>query len=112
MKAEHLRSALASASGGPVAEGAVGGGTGMVCHEFKGGIGTSSRVLDAEHGGFTVAALVQANYGKRAWLRVDGVPVGDEIGTAEVPSAYDQADATPCGPPATGQRLDHRRPRH
>ena len=102
VKAEHLRSALASASGGPVTEGAVGGGTGMVCHEFKGGIGTSSRVLDAEHGGFTVAALVQANYGKRAWLRVDGVPVGDEIGTAEVPSAYDQADAGHVAAPPPG----------
>jgi hypothetical protein len=65
----------------------------MVCHEFKGGIGTSSRVLDAEHGGFTVAALVQANYGKRAWLRVDGVPVGEAIGTDVIPSPYDQGDA-------------------
>src|SRR6187399_2935705 len=93
VKAEHLRSALEGAAGGPVAEGAVGGGTGMVCHEFKGGIGTSSRVLDTEHGGFTVAALVQANYGKRAWLRVDGVPVGDAIGTDVIPSPYDQGDA-------------------
>ena len=85
VKAEHLRRPLDGAVDGPVAEGAVGGGTGMVCHEFKGGIGTSSRVLDAEHGGFTVAPLVQANYGKRAWLRVDGVPVGDAIGTRRDP---------------------------
>jgi len=102
VKAEHLRSALASATDGPVAEGVVGGGTGMVCHEFKGGIGTSSRVLDADHGGFTVAALVQANYGKRAWLRVDGVPVGDEIGTDEIPSPYDQADAIAVATPPPG----------
>ena len=48
----------------------------MICHEFKGGIGTASRVTPEDKGGFTVAALVQANYGKREWLRVDGVPVG------------------------------------
>ena len=82
----------------------------MVCHEFKGGIGTSSRVLDEEHGGFTVAALVQANYGKRAWLRVDGVPVGDEIGTDEVPSPYDQADAIDRREAAPGPgSIDRRR---
>jgi D-aminopeptidase len=89
VRPEHLRSALDSASGGPVAEGDVGGGTGMVCHEFKGGIGTASRVLPADRGGHTVGVLVQANHGKRAWLRVDGVPVGVEIGTAEIPSPYD-----------------------
>jgi D-aminopeptidase len=93
--AEHLDSALAAAAGGPVAEGGVGGGTGMVCHEFKGGIGTASRVLTADVGGFTVGSLVQANYGKREWLRLDGVPVGAEIGRDEVPSPYDQADAQP-----------------
>lgn len=89
VRPEHLRAALTSASGGPVAEGAVGGGTGSVCHEFKGGIGTASRVIPETHGGHTVGVLVQANYGKREWLRVDGVPVGAEIGTAEVPSPYD-----------------------
>jgi D-aminopeptidase len=89
VRAEHVRSALDSATAGPVAEGGVGGGTGSVCHEFKGGIGTASRVLPQERGGHTVAVLVQANYGKRDWLRVDGVPVGAEIGTAEVPSPYD-----------------------
>jgi D-aminopeptidase len=86
---DHLRSALAQASTGGVAEGNVGGGTGMVCHEFKGGIGTASRVLPQERGGHTVGVLVQANYGKRAWLRVDGVPVGAEIGTGEVPSPWE-----------------------
>ena len=85
VRAEHLRAALDAASGGPVAEGNVGGGTGMVCHEFKGGIGTASRVIPAERGGYTVGVLVQANYGKRAWLRVDGVPVGAEIGRRRGP---------------------------
>jgi len=89
VRAEHVRSALDFATAGPVVEGGVGGGTGSVCHEFKGGIGTASRVLPAERGGHTVGVLVQANYGKRDWLRVDGVPVGAEIGTAEVPSPYD-----------------------
>lgn len=89
VRAEHLHAALAAARGGPVAEGAVGGGTGMVCHEFKGGIGTASRVLDADVGGYTVGALVQANYGKRPWLRIDGVRVGEAIPTTEIPSPYD-----------------------
>ena len=89
---DHLRAALDSAVGGPVAEGNVGGGTGTVCHEFKGGIGTASRVLLAERGGHTVGVLVQANYGKREWLRVDGVPVGAEIGTSEISSPYDDDD--------------------
>jgi D-aminopeptidase len=84
---------LASANGGPVEEGNVGGGTGSICHEFKGGIGTASRVIPADRGGHTVGVLVQANYGKREWLRVDGVPVGAEIGTAEISSPHDQDTA-------------------
>jgi L-aminopeptidase/D-esterase-like protein len=71
--------AIDSASSGPVAEGNVGGGTGMVCNEFKGGIGTSSRKLDAKFGGYTVGVLVQCNYGSRPNLRIAGVPVGKEI---------------------------------
>jgi len=86
--AAHLAAALADAHGGPVGEGNVGGGTGMVCHEFKGGIGTASRRLAAETGGWTVGVLVQANYGRRELLRIDGVPVGAEIGVDEVPSPY------------------------
>src|SRR5207247_3514377 len=74
-------------------EGNVGGGTGMICHEFKGGIGTASRVLPEGDGGWTIGVLVQANYGRRDLLRVDGVPVGAAIPTSEVPSARDQADA-------------------
>ena len=71
--------AIDAASAGPVTEGNVGGGTGMVCNEFKGGIGTSSRKLDAKFGGYTIGVLVQCNYGSRANLRVAGVPVGKEI---------------------------------
>jgi len=100
--ADHLHAALAAAAGGPVAEGAVGGGTGMVCHEFKGGIGTASRVIDAAAGGWTVGVLVQANYGKRDWLRVDGVRVGEAIPTSEVPSPYDQVGRSRSLPPGSG----------
>jgi L-aminopeptidase/D-esterase-like protein len=71
--------ALDTATGGPVEEGSVGGGTGMVCNEFKGGIGSSSRVLDTKSGGYTVGVLVQCNYGYRSQLRIAGVPVGREI---------------------------------
>jgi D-aminopeptidase len=79
VKPEHALHALDSAHGGPVDEGNVGGGTGMICNEFKGGIGTSSRVLDAKHGGYIVGVLVQCNYGDRSQLRIAGVPVGKEI---------------------------------
>jgi D-aminopeptidase len=86
VKPEHVFAALDAASDGPVAEGCVGGGTGMRCHGFKGGIGTASRRLAAEDGGWTVGVLVQANHGQRALLRVDGVPVGREIPVEEVPA--------------------------
>ena len=75
----HVFAALDSAHGGAVAEGNVGGGTGMVCHRFKGGIGTASRRLTPENGGYTVGVLVQCNYGSRAEFRVAGVPVGEAI---------------------------------
>jgi D-aminopeptidase len=88
VRTEHVRSAISTASSGPVGEGNVGGGTGMVCHEFKGGIGTASRVLPPDSGGWTVGALVQANYGDRDQLRIDGVPVGTEIGLDELESPY------------------------
>ena len=81
----HVFAALDGAKGGPVDEGCVGGGTGMICHGFKGGIGTSSRVVKASEGEWTVGALVQSNYGGRDFLRVDGVPVGREIGLDKVP---------------------------
>jgi len=99
---DHVDEAIEAATDGPVAEGNVGGGTGMICHEFKGGIGTASRVVDEAGGGWTVGVLVQANYGRREWLRVDGVPVGEAIPISEVPSAYraEDDDGPPVGPPA------------
>ena len=79
VKASHVDAALDGAKGGPVAEGNVGGGTGMTCHGFKCGIGTSSRRVDVKGRAFTVGALVQANYGTRASLRIAGVPVGQHL---------------------------------
>jgi L-aminopeptidase/D-esterase-like protein len=85
VKPEHVFAALDSARAGPVAEGSVGGGTGMICHGFKGGIGTASRRLAAAEGAYTVGVLVQCNYGRRRDLRIAGVPVGEAI-----------ADLVPC----------------
>ena len=82
VKPEHVAAAFDSARGGAVEEGSVGGGTGMVCHGFKGGIGTSSRVVED---GWMVGVLVQANHGRRLRLRVNGVPVGEHIGPDVVP---------------------------
>lgn len=79
VKKEHVYSALDIAKTGPVAEGGVGGGTGMMCYLFKGGIGTSSRVLDKQMGGYTVGVLVQCNHGSRYQLTIAGVPVGKEL---------------------------------
>jgi D-aminopeptidase len=83
---EHLHAAIADAAGGPVTEGAVGGGTGMICHGFKGGIGTASRVRPAVEGGHTVGVLVQANHGKRRRLAVNGVPVGRMFDDVPLPA--------------------------
>lgn len=91
VRAEHVTAALEGASSGPVAEGNVGGGTGMWAHDFKAGIGTSSRVLPAEGGGFTVGVLVQANYGDRPELRIAGVPVGREL-TDRMPELREEPD--------------------
>lgn len=82
VKPEHVSRALTAAHDGAVEEGAVGGGTGMVCHGFKGGIGTASRVVED---GWTLGVLVQANHGRRTRLRVNGVPVGERIGADRVP---------------------------
>jgi D-aminopeptidase len=76
---EHVWSALDGAQGGPVAEGNVGGGTGMICYEFKGGTGTASRKLPEKFGGYTVGALVQSNFGRRFQFTVAGVPVGKHL---------------------------------
>ena len=88
IKGMHIRKedafrALDDAKTGPVAEGNVGGGTGMVCHSFKGGIGTASRRLGVDVGGYTVGVLVQCNYGGRRRLSIAGVPVGPQIQGAE-----------------------------
>ncbi len=79
VKKEHVFQALNNAKSGEIAEGNVGGGTGMMAHGFKGGTGTASRKLDARFGGYTVGVIVQANYGSRPLFRVAGVPVGQEI---------------------------------
>src|SRR6185503_18137062 len=86
VRREHVFEAYEAATAGPVAEGNVGSGTGMICHEFKGGIGTASRVLDADAGGYTLGVLVQANHGRRERLRVNGAPVGAEIPVSELPA--------------------------
>jgi L-aminopeptidase/D-esterase-like protein len=95
VKPEDAFHALDVAHSGPVEEGNVGGGTGMICNEFKGGIGTSSRVLDAKSGGYTVGVLVQCNYGRRDQLRIAGVPVGKEI--PEHPAYEDETAASGTG---------------
>ena len=79
VREEHVYEALNNASSGKVAEGNVGGGTGMICYDFKAGIGTASRVLSKEDGGYTIGVLVQTNQGYREELTVSGVPVGKEI---------------------------------
>ena len=82
VREEHVFEALAKAHGGALDEGNVGGGTGMTCHGFKGGIGSSSRMVEA---GYVIGVLVQANYGRRERLRIDGVPVGELIPVGQVP---------------------------
>ena len=86
VRSEHVLAAYESASAGPVAQGNVGSGTGMICHEFKGGIGTASRLLEPESGGFTVGVLVQANHGRRERLAINGAPVGRALPVSEIPA--------------------------
>ena len=97
VKPSHVISALDGAKGGAVLEGNVGGGTGMVCHGFKGGIGTASRRLPPEQGGYTVGVLVQCNYGARRDLRIAGVPVGEEIQDMQPCRASTDSSATSGG---------------
>jgi D-aminopeptidase len=104
VKPEHVLAALDGATGGVPKEGAVGGGTGMVCHGFKGGIGTASRTLPTEQGGYTVGVLVQCNYGSRRDLRIAGVPVGEEIPDL----AGCIANAEPLPPNSGRRRCDDR----
>jgi D-aminopeptidase len=112
VRPEHVYAALQGAAAGPVAEGAVGGGTGMVCHGFKGGIGTASRTVAANGDAYLVGVLVQANYGRRARLRLDGVPIGEAIPesvlaapsgpVAAQPAAGGPSAAVPAEPGAEG----------
>jgi L-aminopeptidase/D-esterase-like protein len=94
--AEHAYQALDSAHGGRVEEGSVGGGTGMICNGYKGGIGTASRKLDAKDGGYLVGVLVQCNYGTRENLRIAGINVGREIPAPE-PYAFVPSDIAELG---------------
>jgi D-aminopeptidase len=96
VKPEHAFHAIDSAQGGAVEEGSVGGGTGMVCNGFKGGIGTASRKLEAKDGAYTVGVLVQCNYGSRQNLRIAGIPVGREI-SSEDPYAYQPSEISERG---------------
>ena len=100
---EHVFAAVEAAAGGPVAEGNVGGGTGMVCHGFKGGTGTSSRVVVAAGVSYVVGVLVQANHGRRSRFRVNGVPVGERIPESELAAPRRPANgAQPLPPPGSG----------
>jgi L-aminopeptidase/D-esterase-like protein len=90
VKREHVFAALDGAKNGPVVEGNVGGGTGMICYEFKGGIGTASRKVKDASGEYTLGVLVQANFGLRHQLRVAGIPVGEEITDSPAYAARDR----------------------
>jgi len=111
VKEEHVLNALNSAASGLPKEGVVGGGTGMTCLGFKGGIGTASRKLSAQQGGYTVGVLVQCNFGSRRDLRIAGVPVGEEI-TDLQPCIANQEPETPnarrprCGQSGSGGGMD------
>ncbi|HET9983248.1 MAG TPA: P1 family peptidase [Longimicrobiales bacterium] len=113
VKPEHALAALDGAAGGPVREGAVGGGTGMICNGFKGGIGTASRRLPPEAGGWTVGVLVQCNYGRQRDLRIAGVPVGREMppglcAAGEAPTQPGLRNLPKCASPASGGALPDR----
>lgn len=95
VKQAHVFAALDGASGGPVTEGAVGGGTGMVCHGFKGGIGSASRQMNIQGNDYTVGVLVQANHGAKRELTIAGVPVGRAFD--DIPSPKDQLPGYPEG---------------
>ena len=91
VRRQHVLEALDTSAGGAVEEGSVGGGTGMICYGFKGGIGTASRRLPEPLASHTVGALVQANHGAREQLRIDGVPIGEEISDLLPASAASQS---------------------
>ena len=108
VRKEHVFRAIEAASTGAVAEGGVGSGTGMICHGFKGGIGTASRVLAEADGGYVVGVLVQANHGVRERLVIEGVRIGEAIPHERVPVAGvwglpTDATASPAGLPTQGR---------
>ena len=105
IREQDVFAALDGAKSGPVAEGNVGGGTGMMCHFFKCGIGTSSRVLSTEKGGYTVGVLVQANYGRREDSLIAGVPVGREISDLQPEFPPDPEEKKPATPEEEGSIL-------
>ena len=111
VKPSHVIAALEGARGGPVKEGVVGGGTGMSCLGFKGGIGTASRKLTAAQGGYTVGVLVQCNFGSRRDLRIAGVPVGEEIPDLLACYAGNDVPAASPGTPARRRCDDATAPR-
>src|SRR5580700_7455804 len=96
VRPEHAFHAIDSAQSGHIDEGNVGGGTGMICSGYKGGIGTSSRKLSEKDGGYTVGVLVQCNFGSRQNLRIAGIPVGREI-SSEDPYAYQPSEISERG---------------
>jgi len=109
VKPEHVFAALEGARSGPVAEGNVGGGTGMRCYGFKCGTGTASRKIDARVGGYTVGVLVQANHGTRDQLRVAGIPVGRDLPPPPPPADARLKPRVPSVPverEALAERLD------
>ncbi|HEV8446740.1 MAG TPA: P1 family peptidase [Gemmatimonadaceae bacterium] len=113
VKEEHAMTALNSATGGLPKEGVVGGGTGMTCLGFKGGIGTASRKLPANQGGYTVGVLVQCNFGARRDLRIAGVPVGEEITDLQPCIANNEPDPPTvrrrhCDAPGHDDKVDDR----
>ncbi len=97
VKKEHVFNALNNSSAGDVVEGNIGGGTGMICHQFKGGIGTSSRKLSRDFGNYTLGVLVQANYGIRSHLTIAGVPVGKEMASELLPEINASHETLPEG---------------
>ena len=108
VKPDHVWQAMEKASSGFVEEGAVGGGTGMVCLGFKGGIGTSSRVIDKNLGGYTIGVLVQSNFGVKSQLTIAGVPVGKELADTLNIKIYDEpsAESNPDGYPEKNEWSD------
>ena len=104
---QHVRpadvwKAMDAAEGGPVPEGSVGGGTGMICHQFKGGIGTSSRLIESAQGSFVVGVLVQTNYGVREEMRIGGLPIGNALREIPLPVIHSISSSTRPLPPAAG----------